>query len=81
MRYFGRWDDAESSLARYQAFVAEQATENSTAEPKVEKPRIKKPNPNYALTPHHGATYWCKKINGKIHYFGPLSDPDAALDK
>ena len=59
---FGRWDDAEGSLARYQAFVAEQATENSTAEPKTEKPRIQKPYPEFALTPHHGSKQWCKKI-------------------
>jgi integrase len=81
LHYFGRWDDAEGSLARYKAFIAEQATANSTAEPKAEKPRIEKPNPNYPLTPHHGAKQWCKKINGKIHYFGPLADADAALDK
>jgi integrase len=29
----------------------------------------------------HPAGYWCKKIRGKLHYFGPWSDPDAALAK
>lgn len=39
-----------------------------------------KPYPDFPLTAHP-AGYWCKKIRGKIHYFGPLSDPDAALAK
>jgi integrase len=40
-----------------------------------------KPYPDFPLTPHRGARQWCKKIKGKIHYFGPLDDPDAALKK
>jgi integrase len=39
-----------------------------------------KPYPEFPLTAHP-AGYWCKKIRGKIHYFGPWSDPDAALKK
>src|SRR6202035_293511 len=39
-----------------------------------------KPYPEYPLTAHP-AGYWCKKIRGKIHYFGPWSDPDGALAK
>jgi integrase len=39
-----------------------------------------KPYPEYPLTAHP-AGYWCKKIRGKIHYFGPWSDPDGALKK
>src|SRR5881392_2107694 len=39
-----------------------------------------KPYPEYPLTAHP-AGYWCKKIRGKLHYFGPWADPDAALDK
>jgi len=37
-----------------------------------------KPYPDFPLTAHP-AGYWCKKIRGKIHYFGPWADPDAAL--
>jgi integrase len=40
-----------------------------------------KPSKPYAEFPltAHPAGYWCKKIRGKLHYFGPWSDPDAAL--
>jgi hypothetical protein len=33
------------------------------------------------LTPHAGGGQRCKKIRGKIYYFGPFGDPDAALEK
>jgi integrase len=39
-----------------------------------------KPYPEYPLTAHP-AGYWCKKIRGKLHYFGPWDDPDGALAK
>jgi integrase len=37
-----------------------------------------KPRPDFPLTAHP-VGQWCKKIRGKIHYFGPWADPDAAL--
>jgi integrase len=39
-----------------------------------------KPYPDYPLTAHP-AGYWCKKIRGKIHYFGKWDDPDGAQAK
>src|SRR5436189_108020 len=37
-----------------------------------------KPRPDFPLG-IHPAGYWCKKIRGKLHYFGPRFDPkDAA---
>src|SRR5262245_29190827 len=39
-----------------------------------------KPYPEFPLTAHP-AGYWCKKIKGKLHYFGPWADPDGALAK
>lgn len=37
-----------------------------------------KPYADFPLTAHP-AGYWCKKIRGRLHYFGPWRDPDAAL--
>src|SRR5262249_5076399 len=34
-----------------------------------------KPYPGFPLTAHP-AGYWCKKIRGKVHYFGPRFKPD-----
>src|SRR5262245_16113849 len=51
---------------------------DSTTSAKPAKPA--KPYPDFPLTAHP-AGYWCKKIRGRIHYFGPWDDPDGALKK
>src|SRR5437764_10936357 len=51
---------------------------HSTPAPSPGKPS--KPYPAFPLTAHP-AGCWCKKIRGKLHYFGPWADPDGALKK
>jgi hypothetical protein len=38
-----------------------------------------KPYADYPLSYHKGSGQWCKKVRGKVHYFG--TDSTAALDK
>jgi hypothetical protein len=54
---------------------------HSTGSPNPAKPKKPdKPYPEFPLTAH-AAGYSCHKICGKIHYFGPYEDPEAALKK
>ncbi len=53
---------------------------NSDVERKPKSLQSAKPYPDFPLTAHRMGQ-WCKKIRGKIHYFGSLSDPNAALAK
>jgi hypothetical protein len=46
--------------------------------PKVSRTKPGKPYPSCPLTVHPNGQ-WCKKIRGKVHFFGVWSDPDAAL--
>ena len=39
-----------------------------------------KPYSTFPLTPHNNGQ-WCKKIRGKIHFFGVWEDPDTALQR
>jgi len=46
----------------------------------VRRKKPRKPYPSFPLTAHNNGQ-WCKKIRGKVHFFGVWADPQAALDK
>ena len=48
--------------------------------PRSKKLKPKKPYPTFPLTPHANGQ-WCKKILGKVHFFGVWADPRTARDE
>jgi len=74
MRYFGPWSDPDAALARYQG-----ATEQRIASTSIPGKPVK-PTPDFPLYAHN-ARQWAKRIRGRVHYFGPWSDPEGALAK
>lgn len=70
--YFGTWDDPNGALKEYEQRVA------VSAQPV--KARPEKPHPDFPLYPH-GNGQWAKRIRGRIHYFGPWTDPQGSLDR
>lgn len=47
---------------------------------KNRKTKPSKPYPSFPLTPHNNGQ-WCKKIRGKVHFFGVWHKPEAALTR
>jgi integrase len=75
-RYFGPWSDPDAALARYLG----QRTSPRRIAPSAKSAKPPKPHRDYPLYAH-ASGQWAKRLLGKVHYFGPWSDPDAALEK
>ncbi len=46
--------------------------------------KLKKPRKDFPLNIHKGSGYWCKKVRGRVYYFGKIADDlkgVAALEK
>jgi hypothetical protein len=53
---------------------------NSTRERRSRHHQSAKPYPEFPLTGHPTGR-WCKKVRGRVIFFGKIDDPQAALDK
>ena len=79
--YFGPWSDPDGALRRYRDLLDGKPAEKAPpAARTTNQARPAKPYPEFPLFAHT-AGVWAKKIRGKMHYFGPWSDPDGALAK
>ena len=75
--YFGPLDDPQGALKRYNEWLSGIKRQKAIV-PSNGKPR--KPHPDFPLYAHRRGQ-WAKKVLGKVHYFGPWGDPQAALEK
>ncbi len=47
---------------------------NSTRRGSRGKAELTKPRKDFPLNIHQGTGYWCKKVRGRVYYFGKVAD-------
>lgn len=47
---------------------------------KTERIKPKKPYPSFPFTAHPNGQ-WCKKIRGRVHFFGVWAEPEVAVER
>jgi integrase len=52
---------------------------DSTPRRSGSKPSPKLPRPDFPLRIHKGTGYWCKKVRGRLYYFGRVADDPAGV--
>lgn len=87
--YFGKLggeQEKQAALEKYREFLknpkkkkVKNGRKKSPSKNRVtKKKRDYKVRPDFPLTPHEASGQWCKRIKGRIYYFGVLAQPQAA---
>lgn len=77
VHYFGR--DRQAALNEWLR-VKVHLLAGTKPPPQRTKKQSVKPNPDFPLF-QHATGRWAKKIRGRLHYFGPSDEPQAALEE
>ena len=79
LRYYGPWADPDAAFGKYHAENGN-GQKQSSVPSSARSAKPLKPRPDFPLYAH-GSGMWAKKVRGRIHYFGPWANPEAALEK